>query len=138
MYKTGLMLDEVTYSAILDVYAKLGKVEEVLSLYERGRASGWKPDPIAFSVLGKMFGEAGDYDGISYVLQEMPKLKFPPSSPAKVKNGQFRKPSSRLQHLLSLCVSLSSHLSSSASHCLCLSLTISPFPSLSRSHLCLN
>ena len=38
MYKTSLMPDEVTYSAILDVYARLGKVEEVISLYERGRA----------------------------------------------------------------------------------------------------
>ncbi|RVX14442.1 Pentatricopeptide repeat-containing protein, chloroplastic [Vitis vinifera] len=54
MYKTGLMPDEVTYSAILDVYAKLGKVEE-------------------------MFGEAGDYDGIRYVLQEMKSLGVQPN-----------------------------------------------------------
>ena len=40
MYKTSLMPDEVTYSAILDVYARLGKVEEVLNLYERARGSG--------------------------------------------------------------------------------------------------
>ncbi|KAF9625928.1 hypothetical protein IFM89_027796 [Coptis chinensis] len=79
MYKTGLMPDEVTYSAVLDVYAMLGKVEEVLSLYEKGRASGWKPDPIAFSVLGKMFGEAGDYDGIRYVLQEMKSVGVEPN-----------------------------------------------------------
>ncbi|KAL0693317.1 hypothetical protein Bca4012_060497 [Brassica carinata] len=38
---------------------------------ERWLRTGWKPDAIAFSVLGKMFGEAGDYDGIRYVLQEM-------------------------------------------------------------------
>ncbi|CAA3012527.1 pentatricopeptide repeat-containing At5g46580, chloroplastic [Olea europaea subsp. europaea] len=54
MFKTGLMPDEATYPAILDVYAKLSKVEEAMSLYERGKARGWKPDPIAFGVLGKM------------------------------------------------------------------------------------
>lgn len=79
MYKTGVLPDEVTYSAILDVYARLGKVGEVVSLYERGRASGWLPDPVAFSVLAKMFGEAGDYDGIQYVLQEMKTVGVQPN-----------------------------------------------------------
>ncbi|KAL2925426.1 hypothetical protein RDABS01_007715 [Bienertia sinuspersici] len=76
MYKTGVMPDEVTYSTVLDVYAKIGKVEEVMSLYERGRASGWTPDHIAFSVLCKMFGEAGDYDGIRFVLQAGDELSW--------------------------------------------------------------
>ncbi|GFZ17070.1 pentatricopeptide (PPR) repeat-containing protein [Actinidia rufa] len=77
--ETGLMPDEVTYSAILDVYANLGKVEEVMSLYERGRASGWRPDSIAFAVLGKMYGEVGDYDGIRFVLEEMKALEVEPN-----------------------------------------------------------
>ncbi|EPS71054.1 hypothetical protein M569_03703 [Genlisea aurea] len=80
MYRTGLIPDEVTYSAILDVYAKLRKVEEAMSLYERGRgASGWKPDPVTFSVLAKMFGEAGDYDGIRFILREMKSLHVQPN-----------------------------------------------------------
>ncbi|ONI17113.1 hypothetical protein PRUPE_3G138500 [Prunus persica] len=57
----------------------MGNVEGVLSLYERGRANGWKLDPNAFSILGKMFGEAGDYDGIRYVLQEMAALGVQPN-----------------------------------------------------------
>ncbi|MBA0559485.1 hypothetical protein Golob_016447, partial [Gossypium lobatum] len=79
MYRTGLMPDEVTYSAILAVYAKLGKVEEVISLYERGVASSWKPDMVTFSVLAKMFGVAGDYEGIKYVLQEMKSAEVRPN-----------------------------------------------------------
>ncbi|KAE8671712.1 Poltergeist like 1 isoform 1 [Hibiscus syriacus] len=42
-------------------------VEEVVGLYERGVASCWRPDPIAFSVLAKMYGEAGDYDDVGLV-----------------------------------------------------------------------
>jgi len=68
MYRTGMMPDEVTDSAVLDVYAKLGKREEVVGLYERARAGGWKPDPVAFSVLAKMFGEAGIMMGFNMFL----------------------------------------------------------------------
>uniref|UniRef100_A0A0E0KLR2 Smr domain-containing protein n=1 Tax=Oryza punctata TaxID=4537 RepID=A0A0E0KLR2_ORYPU len=67
----GVLPDEVTYSAILDVYAQLGMKEEVLALFDRARGSGWKPDHVAFAVLAKMFGEAGDYDGIQFVFKEM-------------------------------------------------------------------
>lgn len=63
--------DEVTYSAVLDVYAQLGMKQEVLALFDRARGSGWKPDHVAFAVLAKMFGEAGDYDGIQLVFREM-------------------------------------------------------------------
>ncbi|KAL6638578.1 hypothetical protein ACP70R_023689 [Stipagrostis hirtigluma subsp. patula] len=67
----GVLPDEVTYSAVLDVYAQLGMKEEVLALFDRARGSGWKPDHVAFAVLAKMFGEAGDYEGIQFVFKEM-------------------------------------------------------------------
>ncbi|KAF9687667.1 hypothetical protein SADUNF_Sadunf02G0116900 [Salix dunnii] len=53
------------YSTIITCAKKCNKF---LSLYKRGVASGWKPNPITFFVLAKMLGEAGDYDGIRYVL----------------------------------------------------------------------
>ncbi|GJM97297.1 hypothetical protein PR202_ga14215 [Eleusine coracana subsp. coracana] len=67
----GVLPDEVTYSAVLDVYAQLRMKEEVLALFDRARGSGWKPDHVAFAVLAKMFGETGDYDGIQFVFNEM-------------------------------------------------------------------
>lgn len=79
MYKANIIPDEVTYSAILDVYATLGKQAECISLYERARSTGWTPDAVAFSVLAKMFGQTGDYDGIQYVLQEMRSLRVQPN-----------------------------------------------------------
>ncbi|CAA6669680.1 unnamed protein product [Spirodela intermedia] len=82
----GVELDNITYSTVItcakrrrqfdraiEWFERMYKtgVEEVISLYERGRAGGWKPDAVAFSVLARMFGEAGDYDGIRYVMEEM-------------------------------------------------------------------
>lgn len=75
----GVLPDEVTYSAILDVYAQLGMKEEVLALFDRARGSGWKPDHVAFAVLAKMFGEAGDYDGIQFVFKEMREVGIKPN-----------------------------------------------------------
>ncbi|CAN6314408.1 unnamed protein product [Urochloa humidicola] len=75
----GLLPDEVTYSAVLDVYAQLGMREEVLALFDRARGSGWNPDHVAFAVLAKMFGEAGDYDGIQFVFREMRQVGITPN-----------------------------------------------------------
>ncbi|KAG8061854.1 hypothetical protein GUJ93_ZPchr0003g17218 [Zizania palustris] len=75
----GVLPDEVTYSAVLDVYAQLGMKEEVLALFDRARGSGWKPDHVAFAVLAKMFGEAGDYDGIQFVFREMREVGLKPN-----------------------------------------------------------
>lgn len=75
----GVLPDEVTYSAVLDVYAQLGMKEEVLALFDRARGSGWKPDHVAFAVLAKMFGEAGDYDGIQFVFREMREVGVKPN-----------------------------------------------------------
>uniref|UniRef100_J3LUY1 Smr domain-containing protein n=1 Tax=Oryza brachyantha TaxID=4533 RepID=J3LUY1_ORYBR len=75
----GVLPDEVTYSAILDVYAQLRMKEEVLALFDRARGSGWKPDHVAFAVLAKMFGEAGDYDGIQFVFREMREVGIKPN-----------------------------------------------------------
>lgn len=75
----GVLPDEVTYSAVLDVYAQLGMKEEVLALFDRARGSGWKPDHVAFAVLAKMFGEAGDYDGIQFVFKEMREVGIKPN-----------------------------------------------------------
>ncbi|CAL4920204.1 unnamed protein product [Urochloa decumbens] len=75
----GLLPDEVTYSAVLDVYAQLGMREEVLALFDRARGSGWTPDHVAFAVLAKMFGEAGDYDGIQFVFREMREVGIKPN-----------------------------------------------------------
>ncbi|CAN6321896.1 unnamed protein product [Urochloa humidicola] len=75
----GLLPDEVTYSAVLDVYAQLGMREEVLALFDRARGSGWAPDHVAFAVLAKMFGEAGDYDGIQFVFREMRQVGITPN-----------------------------------------------------------
>ncbi|XP_062213918.1 pentatricopeptide repeat-containing protein At5g46580, chloroplastic-like [Phragmites australis] len=75
----GVLPDEVTYSAVLDVYAQLGMKEEVLALFDRARGSGWKPDHVAFAILAKMFGEAGDYEGIQFVLKEMREVGVKPN-----------------------------------------------------------
>uniref|UniRef100_A0A0A8ZNX0 Smr domain-containing protein n=1 Tax=Arundo donax TaxID=35708 RepID=A0A0A8ZNX0_ARUDO len=75
----GVLPDEVTYSAVLDVYAQLGMKEEVLALFDRARGSGWKPDHVAFAVLAKMFGEAGDYEGIQFVFKEMREVGVKPN-----------------------------------------------------------
>uniref|UniRef100_A0ACD6A808 Uncharacterized protein n=1 Tax=Avena sativa TaxID=4498 RepID=A0ACD6A808_AVESA len=75
----AVLPDEVTYSAVLDVYAQLGMKEEVLALFDRARGSGWKPDHVAFAVLAKMFGEAGDYDGIQLVFREMREVGVRPN-----------------------------------------------------------
>lgn len=75
----GVLPDEVTYSAVLDVYAQLGMKEEVLALFDRARGSGWKPDHVAFAVLAKMFGEAGDYEGIQFVFKEMQEVGIKPN-----------------------------------------------------------
>ncbi|KAJ1292634.1 hypothetical protein BS78_01G004900 [Paspalum vaginatum] len=75
----GVLPDEVTYSAVLDVYAQLGMKEEVLALFDRARGSGWKPDHVAFAVLAKMFGESGDYDGIQFVFREMREVGLKPN-----------------------------------------------------------
>lgn len=75
----GVLPDEVTYSAVLDVYAQLRMKEEVLALFDRARGSGWKPDHVAFAVLAKMFGEAGDYDGIQFVFREMREVGIKPN-----------------------------------------------------------
>ncbi|KAG2533750.1 pentatricopeptide repeat-containing protein At5g46580, chloroplastic-like [Panicum virgatum] len=75
----GVLPDEVTYSAVLDVYAQLGMKEEVLALFDRARGSGWKPDHVAFAVLAKMFGEAGDYEGIRFVFDEMREVGIKPN-----------------------------------------------------------
>ncbi|XP_048574295.1 uncharacterized protein LOC125555013 [Triticum urartu] len=81
MYSPGsaVLPDEVTYSAVLDVYAQLRMKEEVLALFDRARGSGWKPDHVAFAVLAKMFGEAGDYDGIQFVFKEMREVGIKPN-----------------------------------------------------------
>nr|BAJ85867.1 predicted protein [Hordeum vulgare subsp. vulgare] len=81
MYSPGsaVLPDEVTYSAVLDVYAQLRMKEEVLALFDRARGSGWKPDHVAFAVLAKMFGEAGDYDGIQFVFKEMREVGTKPN-----------------------------------------------------------
>ncbi|XP_037442281.1 uncharacterized protein LOC119310748 [Triticum dicoccoides] len=76
---SGVLPDEVTYSAVLDVYAQLRMKEEVLALFDRARGSGWKPDHVAFAVLAKMFGEAGDYDGIQFVFKEMREVGIKPN-----------------------------------------------------------
>ncbi|KAL6909595.1 hypothetical protein ACP4OV_001876 [Aristida adscensionis] len=75
----GVLPDEVTYSAVLDVYAQLHMKEEVLALFDRARGSGWKPDHVAFAVLAKMFGEAGDYEGIQFVFKEMREVGIKPN-----------------------------------------------------------
>ncbi|KAF8762399.1 hypothetical protein HU200_009580 [Digitaria exilis] len=75
----GVLPDEVTYSAVLDVYAQLHMKEEVLALFDRARGSGWKPDHVAFAVLAKMFGEAGDYEGIQFVFNEMREVGLKPN-----------------------------------------------------------
>ncbi|GJN22606.1 hypothetical protein PR202_gb10188 [Eleusine coracana subsp. coracana] len=75
----GVLPDEVTYSAVLDVYAQLRMKEEVLALFDRARGSGWKPDHVAFAVLAKMFGETGDYDGIQFVFNEMREVGLKPN-----------------------------------------------------------
>jgi pentatricopeptide repeat protein len=75
----GVLPDEVTYSAVLDVYAQHGMKQEVLALFDRARGSGWKPDHVAFAVLAKMFGEAGDYDGIQFVFKEMREVGLKPN-----------------------------------------------------------
>ncbi|CAM0878225.1 unnamed protein product [Alopecurus aequalis] len=75
----AVLPDEVTYSAVLDVYAQLGMKEEVLALFDRARGSGWRPDHVAFAVLAKMFGEAGDYDGIQLVFREMREVGVRPN-----------------------------------------------------------
>lgn len=75
----AVLPDEVTYSAVLDVYAQLGMKQEVLALFDRARGSGWRPDHVAFAVLAKMFGEAGDYDGIQLVFREMREVGVRPN-----------------------------------------------------------
>jgi pentatricopeptide repeat protein len=80
MYAADSVLpDEVTYSAVLDVYAQLGMKEEVLALFDRARGSDWKPDHVAFAVLAKMFGETGDYEGIRFVFKEMHEVGIKPN-----------------------------------------------------------
>ena len=68
MYRTSVMPVEDTYSVVLDVYAKLGKREEVVGLYERAWTDGWKPDPIALWELAKMFSKVGIMMGFSMFL----------------------------------------------------------------------
>jgi len=51
----------------------------VLALFDRARGSGWKPDHVAFAVLAKMFGEAGDYEGIRFVFHEMREVGIKPN-----------------------------------------------------------
>jgi pentatricopeptide repeat protein len=51
-----------------------------LALFVHARGGGWKPDHVAFAVLVKMFGEAGDYDGIHFVFKEMQESASSPTS----------------------------------------------------------
>jgi pentatricopeptide repeat protein len=50
-----------------------------LALFVHARGGGWKPDHVAFAVLVKMFGEAGDYDGIHFVFKEMQEVGLKPN-----------------------------------------------------------
>ncbi|KAM0886185.1 hypothetical protein ACQ4PT_029872 [Festuca glaucescens] len=86
MLDSGIPLDNITYSTLITAarrcrqFAKaLGMKEEVLALFDRARGSGWRPDHVAFAVLAKMFGEAGDYDGIQLVFREMREVGVRPN-----------------------------------------------------------
>ncbi|KAK6947449.1 Pentatricopeptide repeat [Dillenia turbinata] len=82
MYKTGLMPGEVTYSAILDIYAKLGKVEEVWSLYvlQEMKSIGVKPNLVVYNTLLETMGKAGKPGLNRSLFDEMVELGLTPDA----------------------------------------------------------
>ncbi|GAB2273588.1 hypothetical protein Dimus_008376 [Dionaea muscipula] len=74
MYKTGLMPDEVSYCAVLDVYGKLGKSEEEEAerLFEDMKQSeNCTPDSFSFTAMINVYADGGKVDKAMELYEEM-------------------------------------------------------------------
>ncbi|KAM0886184.1 hypothetical protein ACQ4PT_029872 [Festuca glaucescens] len=72
MLDSGIPLDNITYSTLITAARRCRQFAKAVEC-------GWRPDHVAFAVLAKMFGEAGDYDGIQLVFREMREVGVRPN-----------------------------------------------------------
>ncbi|KAJ6802053.1 pentatricopeptide repeat-containing protein, chloroplastic [Iris pallida] len=79
MPEFGLTPDDVTCSAMIDAYGRLGDMERSLRLYECSREERRKLDWVAFATMVRVHAASGNFDSTLNVFEEMKALRVKPN-----------------------------------------------------------
>jgi pentatricopeptide repeat protein len=71
MVDEGLTPDAVTYSVLINMYAKLGDLEEAEMVLKQMTASGFVPDAAVFDSLIKGYSAKGQIDKVPKLVHEL-------------------------------------------------------------------